>query len=63
MKTKECLKRGLRLVEIGIKKATSYNMVKGRLSRGLYCDDYLQDRMKAELNHEEKEESLYQFDR
>ena len=45
MKTKECLRRSMRLVELGIKKATSYKMVKGRLSRGLYSDDYLQARI------------------
>lgn len=50
MKTKECLKRGLRLAEIGIKKATSYKMVKGRLSRGLYNDEYLQARIDWEKN-------------
>lgn len=45
MKTKECLRKSMRLVELGIKKATSYKMVKGRLSRGLYSDDYLQARL------------------
>lgn len=45
MKTKECLRRSVRLLELGIKKATSYNMVKGRLSRGLYSDDFLQARL------------------
>lgn len=50
MKTKECLKRGLRLAEIGIKKATSYKVVKGRLSRGLYNDEYLQARIEWEKN-------------
>lgn len=35
----------MRLVELGIKKATSYKVVKGRLSRGLYSDDFLQARL------------------
>jgi hypothetical protein len=48
MKTKECLKRSMRLVELGIKKATSYKVVKGRLSRGLYSDDFLQARLENE---------------
>lgn len=48
MKTRECLKRSMRLVELGIKKATSYKMVKGRLSRGLYSDDFLQARIEWE---------------
>lgn len=45
MKTKECLRRSVRLLELGIKKATSYNMVKGRLTRGLYSDEFLQARL------------------
>jgi hypothetical protein len=45
MKTKECLRRSMRLLELGIKKATSYKVVKGRLSRNLYNDEYLQARL------------------
>lgn len=45
MKTRECLKRGMRLLELGIKKATAYKVVKGRLSRNLYSDEYLQARL------------------
>lgn len=48
MKTKECLKRGMRLLELGIRKATSYKVVKGRLSRNLYSDDNLQSRLEWE---------------
>lgn len=46
MKTKECLKRGLRLAEIGIKKATSYKVVKSRLGNRLYNDEFLQAKIK-----------------
>jgi len=52
MKTKECLKRTLRLVEIGIKKATSYNAVKGRLGNRLYSDEFLQARISEEKKQE-----------
>jgi hypothetical protein len=54
MKTKECLRKSMRLVELGIKKATSYNMVKGRLSRGLYSDEYLQARLEYEREVKDK---------
>ena len=57
MKTKECLRRSMRLVELGIKKATSYKMVKGRLSRGLYSDDYLQARIEWEKNPSTNQEA------
>lgn len=36
------------MVEVGIKKATSYNMVKGRLGNRLYSDEFLQDRLEYE---------------
>jgi len=54
MKTKECLRRSVRLLELSIKKATSYNMVKGRLSRGLYSDEYLQARLEYERELNDK---------
>ena len=40
------------MVEIGIKKATSYKVVKGRLGNRLYSDEFLQDRL-----HYEKEKA------
>lgn len=48
MKTKECLKRTARLLEIGVRKATSYKVVKSRLGNRLYSDEFLQDRIKLE---------------
>lgn len=56
MKTRECLKRSMRLIELGIKKATSYKMVKGRLSRGLYSDEYLQARLEYENEYKHRQE-------
>jgi len=56
MKTKECIKQTLRLVEIGIKKATSYNAVKGKLGNRLYNDEFLQARIA-----EEKKEKAENF--
>ena len=53
MKAKECLKRGLKLAEIGIKKATSYKMVKGKLGNRFYSDEFLQDRI--QFNRRSKE--------
>ena len=54
MKTKECLKRGVRLMEIGIRKATSYKVVKSRLNNRLYDDTLLQDKLRAEnKSHDE----------
>lgn len=54
MKTRECLRRGMRLLELGIKKVTAYKVVKGRLSRNLYNDEFLQARLdwekEAEVN-------------
>lgn len=35
-------------MELGIKKATSYKVVKGRLSRNLYSDEFLQARIEWE---------------
>lgn len=46
MKTKQCLKKGLRLAGIAVKKATSYNAVKGRLSYRWYNDEFLQEKIK-----------------
>lgn len=48
MKTKQCLKKTARLVAIGIKKATSYKAVKGRLGNRLYSDEFLQNRLQYE---------------
>ena len=48
MKTKECLKKTIRIMGIGIKKATSYKMVKGRLGNRMYSDEFLQDRLQYE---------------
>lgn len=48
MKTKDCIKKSVRILEIGIKRATSYEMVKGRLYRGMYSDHNLQERLKYE---------------
>ena len=38
------------MVEIGIKKATSYKVVKGRLGNRLYSDEFLQDRLEYETD-------------
>jgi hypothetical protein len=46
MKIKPCIKRSLRLIEIGIKKATSYKVVKHRLGTRFYNDEFLQARLK-----------------
>ena len=46
--TKECINKSVRILGIGLKKATSYKMVKGRLSRGMYSDHHLQERLKYE---------------
>lgn len=54
MKTKECIKRTLRLVEIGVRRATSYNVVKGRLGNRLYSDEFLQARISEEKKQEAK---------
>lgn len=56
MKTKECLKRGARLVEIGIRKATSYKVVKNRLNYRLYSDEFLQAKISA--NKQELDELI-----
>ena len=48
MKTKECLKKSLRLVGIGIRKATSYKVVKSRLGNRWYNDEFLQARLNQE---------------
>ena len=52
--TKECINKSVRILGIGIKKATSYKMVKGRLSRGMYSDHHLQERLKYESSKREK---------
>lgn len=51
--TKECINKSVRILGIGIKKATSYKMVKGRLSRGMYSDDHLQARLEYERSKEQ----------
>jgi hypothetical protein len=43
-KTIECLNRMCRVFGISIRKATSYNAVKGRLNYRLYSDDLLNNR-------------------
>lgn len=48
MKTKECLKKTAKMVGIGIKKATSYKVVKSRLSYRWYNDEFLQARLNQE---------------
>lgn len=45
MTAKQCLKKSARILGIGIKKATSYQMVKGRLNYRWYNDEYLQARI------------------
>ncbi len=52
MKTKECIKRTLQLLEIGIRRVTSYNAVKGRLGNRLYNDEFLQARIAEEKKQE-----------
>lgn len=44
------------MVEIGIKKATSYNVVKNRLNYRFYNDEFLRDRL--EYESERKKESV-----
>lgn len=39
-------------MEIGIKRATSYNAVKGRLGNRLYNDEFLQARIAEEKKEE-----------
>lgn len=55
MKTRECLRKSMRLLELSVKKATSYKVVKGRLSRGLYSDEFLQARLDWERKPIESE--------
>lgn len=43
-KTKECLNRMCRIFGISIRKATSYNVVKGRLNYRWYSDEQLRAR-------------------
>jgi len=46
MKTKKSrVKRGCQIFQIGLKKATSYEMVKGRLGYRFYNPDMLKSRM------------------
>lgn len=45
MKTKECLKKSLRLIGLGIRKATSYKVVKHRLNYRWYNDEFLQAKL------------------
>jgi hypothetical protein len=53
MKAKECLKKSMRLVGIGIRKATSYKVVKSRLNYRWYNDEYLQARLNEDREHVE----------
>jgi hypothetical protein len=53
MKTKECLKKSMRLVAISLRKATSYKVVKGRLGNRFYSDEFLQARL-SESKHKEE---------
>jgi len=46
MKYKNCLRKGVRLMGIGLRKATSYKMVKSRLNYRWYNDEFLQAKMK-----------------
>jgi hypothetical protein len=58
MKNRVCFKKSMKILEIGIKRATSYKVVKGRLSRGFYSDELLQIRLKygtKELQNSEVE--------
>lgn len=48
MKIRECLRRSAKLLELYVKKATSYNMVKGRLNYRWSNDEYLQAKIKEE---------------
>jgi hypothetical protein len=45
IKMRKCMKRVVRLAEIRIKKATSYNRVKGRLSYRFASDEIIQERI------------------
>jgi hypothetical protein len=47
MKNIKCLRKSMRLMEIGLRKATSYKMVKGRLNYRWYNDDFLQARIRT----------------
>lgn len=48
MKTKKCIRRSIRLIELGIKRATSYEVVKNRLNYRLYSPDLLKERQEYE---------------
>jgi hypothetical protein len=47
MKYMRCLKKGIRVMGIGLRKATSYKVVKSRLNYRWYNDEYLQARLKV----------------
>lgn len=57
MKAKECLRQSARLLELYVKKATSYKVVKGKLNYRWYNDEFLQDRIKVESNTTDKVDS------
>lgn len=42
------------MVELGLKKATSYKVVKGRLGNRMYSDEFLQDRIQYEAEKKRK---------
>jgi hypothetical protein len=41
-----CIKKGIRVMGIGLRKATSYKVVKSRLNYRWYNDEYLQAKLK-----------------
>lgn len=43
-----CIKKGIRVMGIGLRKATSYKVVKSRLNYRWYNDEYLQAKLKYE---------------
>ena len=44
-KVQKCMRRGWTRVIFGLKKATSYEMAKGRLGYRFYSDEFLQARL------------------
>ena len=46
MRHMKCIKKGIRVLGIGLRKATSYKVVKSRLNYRWYNDEYLQARVK-----------------
>lgn len=49
MKIKDCIKITAKMAKIRVKKMTSYNVVKHRLSNRFYNDDFLQTRLKERV--------------